>query len=433
MKSLLFLAHRLPYPPNKGDKLRSFHLIRHLAERYRIFLGTFVDDPQDIEFVEGIRPFCADIRVEVIRSGVKGLRGLTALCRGHSLTLAHYRSAPLKRWIDCTVDEHQIDTAFVFCSAMGQFVHDRSNLRIVADLVDVDSAKWSQYARSRAFPFGWIFRRESRLLLAEERLIATRSARTVLVSAAEAELFRRLAPESANRIGFVDNGVDACYFDPALQFASPYSSEELPIVFTGAMDYWPNIDAARRFARDVMPKVLAKWPRARFYIVGMRPTREVKSLAGKSVVVTGSVPDTRPFLRHARVAVAPLRVARGVQNKVLEAMAMGRPVVVSDSSAAGIDAVSGRDLHVASDEATFVRLVDRLFSDPDGSEEMGRAARLRIIERYTWDSTLARIDQMIDPTNAGANRQSATRTSDRSASLESADASQRDAVTGYRE
>ncbi|HEY8711131.1 MAG TPA: glycosyltransferase, partial [Burkholderiaceae bacterium] len=166
----------------------------------------------------------------------------------------------------------------------------------------------------------------------------------------------------------------------------------LPIVFTGAMDYWPNIDAVTWFVREVMPPLLRLWPNARFHIVGRNPAAAVKALASDHVKVTGTVPDVRPYLQHAAVVVAPLRLARGIQNKVLEAMAMGRPVVASETCAQAIDARAGSELFTATTPMDFVRQIERLLRDPDKARSVGRAGRRCVLQRYGWEAHLSRID-----------------------------------------
>jgi sugar transferase (PEP-CTERM/EpsH1 system associated) len=223
-----------------------------------------------------------------------------------------------------------------------------------------------------------------------------RSERSFFVTAAEVELFGRLAPECLGKIETIGNGVDADYFSPEQDLPSPYPAGEIPIVFTGAMDYWPNVDAVQWFASDILPLLRSRWPRLRFYIVGMRPAPSVQNLAGPDVVVTGAVPDVRPYLRHAAVVAAPLRVARGVQNKVLEAMAMARPVVVSLACAAGIDATAGQDYEAATDADGFVAAIDLLLREPIRAAAMADAARVRVLARYTWNAHLSRIDRYLD-------------------------------------
>jgi polysaccharide biosynthesis protein PslH len=396
MRNLLYLVHRLPFPPNKGDKVRSFHLLKHLAASHRIFLGTFVDDPDDLRHVETVRRLCAELHVERLDPGFARLRSLAGLAHGEALTLPYYRSRGLADWVNRTVREQHIDTALVFSGAMAQYVEALPQLRTLVDFVDVDSAKWTQYAQSRRWPSSWLYRREGERLLAFESDVARRSTRSFFVTAAEVELFGRLAPECVDKIEAIGNGVDAEVFSPDHDLASPYAADEIPIVFTGAMDYWPNIDAVSWFASEMLPRLRSAWPRVRFYVVGMHPAPSVQALAGNGVVVTGTVPDVRPFLRHAAVVVAPLRVARGVQNKVLEAMAIGRPVVISSACASGIDATPGRDFEAAANPDQFVATVDALLRAPERANAMGAAARTRVLARYSWNAHLSRIDRYLD-------------------------------------
>ncbi|HUW38657.1 MAG TPA: TIGR03087 family PEP-CTERM/XrtA system glycosyltransferase [Rhodocyclaceae bacterium] len=399
MRDLLFLAHRLPFPPNKGDKVRSYHLLKHLAADHRVFLGTFVDDPQDEGYIDAVRELCAGLHVVRLQPRFARLRSLAGLASGEAMTLPYYRDAGMRAWVERTVREQRIDTAVVFSSAMAQYATAIDGLRLLVDFVDVDSAKWAQYSRKHSWPLSWLLRREAKRLLAFECAVAERASASFFVTEAEVDLFRRLAPNCRAHIEVVCNGVDSEYFSPEAASSgpsSPYPDGDLPLVFTGAMDYWPNIDAVVWFVSEVLPAVRLHHPAARFYIVGMNPAPSVRALAGEHVVVTGTVPDVRPYLQHAAVVVAPLRVARGVQNKVLEAMAMARPVVVAQTCATGIDAVVGRDFDVASDAATFADRVDALLREPGRALAMGRAARERALGGYCWEAHLKRLDPYLD-------------------------------------
>ena len=396
MRNLLYLVHRLPFPPNKGDKLRSFHLLRHLAASHRVFLGTFIDDPCDQVHVDVLRPLCAELHVERLDPSLARLRSLTGLAHGQALTLPYYRSRALEAWVNRTVREHHIDTAVVFSGAMAQYLNAMPTLRTLVDFVDVDSAKWTQYAESRSWPSSWFYRREGERLLEFEANVAMRSTRSFFVTPSEVDLFGRLAPECTAKIEVIGNGVDTTYFSPEHDLRSPFPAGETPIVFTGAMDYWPNVDAVSWFVSDILPRLRSRWPRLRFYAVGMRPAPSVRALAGDAVVVTGMVPDVRPYLRHAAVVTAPLRVARGIQNKILEAMGMARPVVVSVTCAASIDATVGLDYESADDADGFVAAIDGLLRNPVRAAKMGEAARARVMARYSWDANLSRIDRYLD-------------------------------------
>ncbi|MFO1362605.1 MAG: TIGR03087 family PEP-CTERM/XrtA system glycosyltransferase [Burkholderiales bacterium] len=407
MEPLLFLAHRIPYPPDKGDKIRSFHLLRHLAARHRVFLGTFVDDPADRRHVAALQALCADVCALPLAPRRRRIASLAGFATGEALTLPYYRSAALQRWVDATVAREGIRRGFVFSAAMAQYVLAHAGMRRVLDLVDVDSEKWRQYAAGRRGPAAWVYRREADRLLRFEAAAAGAFDASLLVTAAEKALFAARAPGAAARVHVVANGVDGAHFAPDAALPRPFARDELPVVFTGAMDYWPNVDAACWFASAVLPAVLRAHPRARFHVVGMNPLPAVQALArDPAVAVTGRVPDTRPYLQHAAVVVAPLRIARGVQNKVLEAMAMQRPVVASAECAAALTAVPGAELLVAANAGEFAAHVSRTLAGERPG--LGEAARARVLGDYPWTRSLELVARLVDgaaaPAPAGAGR-----------------------------
>jgi sugar transferase (PEP-CTERM/EpsH1 system associated) len=395
MANILYLVHRLPYPPNKGDKVRSFHLLKHLAQKHNIFLGTFVDDPDDLQYIDTVRSYCRDMHVVTLNPRMARLSSLSGLIAGDPLTLRYYQDGNLQNWVKQTCKNQPIDAAVVFCSAMAQYVDAIPRLPTLIDFVDVDSAKWTQYAPKHRWPLSWLYRREGQLLLAYERSVAARSTCSFFVTDSEAELFTHAAPECATRVKSMCNGVDAEYFSPDPLRASPYGKDEVPVVFTGAMDYLPNIDAVRWFAHDMLPDLLRRQPKIRFYIVGRSPSPEVIALAGEHVAVTGTVDDVRPYIQHAAVVVAPLRIARGIQNKILEAMAMGKPVVASSECATAVDAAAGQELIPANTPENFISEIETLLTDRNLSQRIGQAARQRVLSRYSWDAHLGSIDQYI--------------------------------------
>ena len=396
MAPLLYLTHRIPFPPNKGDKVRSYHLLRFLASRYAVHLGTFVDDEADRGHAAALEPLCASMHIASIRPALARVRSLGGLLTGEALTLGYYRDEALAQWVRATVTTRGIARAVAFSSAMAQYVTSLRGVRSVIDFVDVDSAKWEEYGRTRRWPLSGIFRREGDRLLSYERAVARQADASVFVTPAEADLFLRKAPECAGRVWSAQNGVDTAYFRPDAARPSPFAAEEEAVVFTGAMDYWPNIDAVCWFAHEAFPAIRAARPRARFHVVGMQPAPTVQALARlPGINVTGRVPDVRPYLQHAAVVVAPLRVARGIQNKVLEAMAMGRPVVASGCAAQGLSAVPGAELEVADDAAGFaMRVSDAL--EPARAAAMGAAARRRVLADYDWTSNLAPFGRLLE-------------------------------------
>jgi len=396
VKDLLFLVHRIPYPPNKGDKIRSFNWLKHLSKAYRVHLGCFIDDEDDWRHLDTVKAHCEDVHAVALNSRSARLRSLRGLFSGRPLSLPYYAHAGLQRWVTGRLD-HGMDAVLVFSGAMAQFLPPRlpSGLRSVCDFVDIDSDKWLQYADGKRWPMSWVYRREGRCLLEWERKVAWHTDASLFVSESEARMFRELAPEVAERILHVENGVDTDYFSPEHEFPSPYADGGKNIVFTGAMDYWPNIDAVTWFAAEVMPKLRRHLPGIRFRIVGSRPAAQVSRLAAAADIdVVGAVHDMRPWLAHADVAVAPLRIARGVQNKVLEAMSMAKAVVVSQEGLDGIEAHPGEHLELGSDAAAFASAVIESL-DPEQAASLGRNARKLVQQRYAWQYNLDRLQRLL--------------------------------------
>ncbi|PKO89926.1 MAG: sugar transferase [Betaproteobacteria bacterium HGW-Betaproteobacteria-10] len=395
MANILYLVHRLPYPPNKGDKVRSYNLLKHLLKQHRVFLGTFIDDPEDDPYIATLRGMCQEIHVAKLNPRFAKIRSLNGLLADEPLTLRYYRDAGLQNWVDRTCHQHRIDAAVIFSSAMAQYVEGKPRLPTVIDFVDVDSAKWTQYAPKHRWPMSWLYQREGKSLLDYERKMAAQVDRSFFVTEAEVALFASLAPECSVRVEAMCNGVDADYFSPSATRPSPFSTEEIPIVFTGAMDYWPNVDAVTWFAQEVFPDLLKRRPNARFYIVGRSPTPEVLALADEHIIVSGTVPDVRPYLQHAGVVVAPLRVARGIQNKILEAMAMERPVIATAECAAAVDAEKGTELITATRASEFIEAIETQLANPEAAIAIGQAARARVVTRYSWEAHMSHIDRYL--------------------------------------
>ena len=398
MANLLYLVHRLPYPPNKGDKVRSYHLLKHLCTRHKVYLGTFVDDPDDEQYLPVVESMCEGMRAVPLNPTRAKLRSLSSLMTSEPLSLAYYRSTVLMQWVADLRARHRIDGTVVFSSTMAQYApagQARGDEPLLVDFVDVDSEKWAQYAMQRRWPMSWVYAREGRTLLAFERALASRATRAFFVTEKEAALFHHLAPESANRVNAIGNGVDSDYFSPDPHRENPFRTGEFPIVFTGAMDYWPNIDAVNWFAAEVLPALLARRPNTRFVVVGRSPPPAIQALASTVITVTGTVPDVRPYLQHAAVVVAPMRLARGVQNKILEAMAMARPVVAAAECVSALDAQTCEDLMAASRADEYVRAIDLLLQDPGRADALGTRGRASVMSRYSWDAHLAAMDRYL--------------------------------------
>ncbi|PLW81533.1 sugar transferase [Kineobactrum sediminis] len=406
---LLFLCHRIPYPPNKGDKIRAFHLLHHLSKHFDIYLASFVDDPEDWPWAPELEKLCREVYLRPLVSWRATLRSLRGLLTGQALSVPYYADKPLQRWVEQAVAEHGIRHAIVYSSAMAQFLPRGGEqlTRKVIDFVDVDSDKWQQYAAQKRPPMSWVYRREARCLLQLEQVLAQQFDAGLFVSSAEAELFHQLSPATAHKIGFYNNGVNCDYFDPACDaapeagqpIASPFPENSLPLVFTGAMDYWPNIDAVTWFAREVLPALRASHPNVLLAIVGGNPPRAVQQLANmEGVLVTGRVPDVRPYLRHAFAVVAPMRVARGVQNKVLEGMAMACPVLVSQRGLEGIAARHGEHVLLAETVADYQRQLDELLAGAHTG--LGERARRCVQQGFNWDENLPEVVFLLGEDNA---------------------------------
>ncbi|MBS0283523.1 MAG: TIGR03087 family PEP-CTERM/XrtA system glycosyltransferase [Proteobacteria bacterium] len=378
MSEILFIAHRVPFPPDRGDKIRSFHVLRHLAGRARVHLVAFADDPRDLVPAPEYRAL-VDECVIVPRAKSRARAGLEALATAQPVSLAAFAHRDVERAVRDILARRPIDAIYVFSGQMAQYL-PVAGPRAIMDFVDLDSAKFAAYAGDAHGFTRYMMRREARLLAAFEREVAGRVDASLFVSEAEAALL----PGSIA----IENGIDTAYYDPVARHV-PVVGQGPLIVFTGQMDYRPNIDAVTWFARDMLPRI----PGARFAIVGRAPAPEVRALAGERVIVTGEVADVRGWLAAASVVVAPLKLARGVQNKVLEAMAMARPVVASLAAAEGID--HDGTIRVAPDADAFVAAVGALLADPAAARALGAAARARVIARYDWAAALAPLDGLL--------------------------------------
>jgi sugar transferase (PEP-CTERM/EpsH1 system associated) len=390
MRDILFLAHRIPFPPDRGDKIRSWNLLSHLAGLGRVHLACFADDEEDAAHLGALRdalgPRLGEAHVEV-RGRSKVLAGALALAGGRPVSLSLFDSPRLRAFVAAKLADPSVGTVFAYSGQMAQFVPDGVRQRFVMDFGDVDSAKFAQYAEEGSGPMRWVNRREGEKLFAFERATAARADLCTFVSEAEAALFR--SSTGLDNIRALSNGIDVDHFDPRADF--PRLHVDAPtILFTGQMDYAPNVEAVAWFAREVLPRV----PCARFAIAGRNPTATVRALEGERVIVTGAVPDMRSWLAAADVVVAPLRLARGIQNKVLEAMAMARPVVASPAAFEGIEAEPGRHLLVADGAAATAAAVDRLLAAPG---TLGADAREHVARHYRWPARLAPLAEMIEP------------------------------------
>jgi polysaccharide biosynthesis protein PslH len=396
MGEILFLAHRIPWPADRGDKIRSFHIIRHLAGIAPVHIGAFADDTRDMGFVAEMQPNFASVHIE-LRDRPQWRSGFSALRSGRPVSVDSFASYSMQAWVDAKIATGRISIIFCFSGQMAQYVPADFPGLFIMDFVDVDSAKFESYAGQGNPAMRWINAREGRLLAQFEHDIARRADMNLFVSEAEAALFRNRSGLGADRVKALGNGIDTISYDPENEIPRlKHIVNGKMIVFTGQMDYRPNIEAVCDFAVNAMPIIRRAHPDAVFVIVGRNPSPAVSALAKlDGVMVTGAVDDVRSWLLPAKVVVAPLRIARGIQNKVLEAMAMAKPVVASVAAAEGIEATDGEHFHIANSVQDEAKLVCDLLSNHAAAKSLGIKARAHVIQHYGWDRQLRQLNDIM--------------------------------------
>lgn len=394
MKDLLFLAHRIPYPPNKGDKIRSYHFLKHLTSEYDVHLGAFIDDPNDWQYTDKLKSDCTETCFLGLNPLLAKIKSLQGLLTGEALSLPYYKNQAMQDWVDQSIKKYKIKKVLVFSSVMAQFINDAHDVDMIVDFVDVDSDKWRQYAAKKTGIAAWVYQRESKYLLNYEEKIAEKAKSSIFVSEQEATLFKSLAPVVSEKITYINNGVDTDYFSPEQLFTSPYQDNEQVIVFTGAMDYWANVDAVKWFAEDIFPHLLKNYPAAKFYIVGSRPAKVVEELAkNNNIIATGAVDDVRPYVAHAKLVVAPLRIARGIQNKVLEAMSMGKYVIATSAAMEGIPYGSDIDMAVCDEADTMISHIDELLQKTSTIASGNNRAFVKA--KFSWEQNFHKLSVLL--------------------------------------
>ncbi len=383
MLDILFLSHRLPFPPDRGDRIRSYHMIRYLAERHRISLGAVVDRTPSESHLTALRALCASVDIGLI-SRIGRLLALPCyLPTAVPLTVPMFFSRGLKNALAGRLKQQRFDLIFIYCSAMAPYALSHPGVPKVIDFIDADSQKWLDYARHTLSPMKAVYWREGVLLRRYEARVARACVHAFAASERETEILARFAPETP--FTTIPNGVRMDVVD------RPAGTSGM--LFTGVMDYRPNGDAMQHFVRDILPLVRERVPEAALTIVGQRPTRQVRRLAElPGVAVTGQVPEIRPYLESAAVFVAPLRIARGVQNKILEAMGSGLPVVCTSAALAGLAAMPGRDLLVADTPQEFASCTASLLLDPERAARLGCAGADFVRRHHQWDVHLKHLE-----------------------------------------
>lgn len=389
--NILFLSHRVPYPPNKGDKIRSFNEIKFLSRRHRISLLCLADNIKDLQYDHEMKKYCHSVDIVFLPSYRSKLRSLLYLLSKTPLSLPYFFSKELQSIVFQKLRENPYDLIFVFCSSMAQYVEYVQHIPKVIDFVDVDSEKWAQYALHVKFPYTYVYRSESNCLRKYEEFIAKTFQHGFFVSPKEVEDFRNLV-YSCPALTPILSGVDATMFQPSPE---PYDPKAL--VFTGAMDYFANVETMLYFSREILPLIQESIPDVKLYIVGSNPSAEIKKLekSHSNIIVTGYVEQVQPYVLKSAVFVAPMRIARGINNKILEAMAMGVPVVTSSFGFEGIPAGPGKDIFVEDQPDCFARQVVQLMTDAELRKTVSVNVRKVIEENCNWDKNLEKLENIL--------------------------------------
>ena len=377
--NILYLTHTCPYPPNRGDRIRCYHILKYLSRNHDLTLLYPVFDDQHHLCPEHLYEYCREvipIKHHVFRSYVSCLRSIFSK---RSLSISFFHSNTLRNF----VKKLSPDIILIDCSTMAQYALDMTCPKIL-DFVDIDSQKWDRYSSMTKFPYASIYRIESRRLDQFEKFLLRQFDYCLVTSSHEKSLL-----DNAPHIKVIPNGVDQQYF------TTPYTPVDGSIIFTGVMNYFPNSDAVVHFHRHIFPLIKRQIEAAQFIIAGMHPTPQIRKLADRQTTVTGFVPDIRAYLSKAAVCVVPLRIAMGVQNKILEAMAMGVPVIATSIANQGINARHEREILVADEPASFAAATTRLLTDQNLREAIRENAKRFIDQNFRWETNLQRLDELI--------------------------------------
>ena len=420
--NILYLAHRIPYPPNKGDKIRSFNEIKYLSRHHEIDLACLADDPDDLKYQTDLEKYCSRVFVQPLNKMSAKIKGLLSLIAGQSISVGYFWKNELQSIVDKWLSEKDYNAIICFSSPMAEYVFRSNAIQLsslqasrppgiqadrplhVMDYCDLDSDKWRQYSEQSKFPLNYIYELEFIRLLQYEKKVNKAFDHSIFVTQNEADLFSKLFPEAKN-VRVIPNGVDTDYFSPEYankpnainQPDQPNKLSQPILLFTGAMDYHANINGMIWFCDKILPMIRKKNPQVQFYIVGSNPSSQVKALDNKNGVnVTGFVDDIRSYYSSADVCVIPLRHARGIQNKVLEAMAMGKPVISTSNAADGIDAIFEEHLLVTDNPIEFASKVASLMGDQASREQLGVNARSFVKKKFNWQANMDKLDGLLD-------------------------------------
>lgn len=414
---ILYLAHRIPFPPNKGDKIRSFNEIKYLSKNHEIHLCCLVDNPKDLQYGNDLKKYCKTVNTVSINPKLAKLKSLIHIFSFKPLSIPYFYSQNLQKKINHLLSDINFDCILCFSSSMAEYIFlskffnikiqnfSNTNPCLIMDFCDVDSNKWHQYSKSSMFPFSYIYKLESHRLSNYETRIAENFDHSIFISEKEVDIFQKKNPH-INNINFISNGVNSDYFNPEKSYSINIKSDSTSIdlsknnfptlLFTGAMDYHANIEGVVWFCEEIFPKIKTIIPEVLFYIVGSNPTFKIQRLQSEnSIVVTGYVEDIRPYYQLADVCVIPLRVGQGVQNKVLEAMAMGKATITTSKAIEGINVIPGEHLLVENKPETFSQIVLMLLKDKLYRKQLGIRARQFVKDNYNWDANMEKFEEFL--------------------------------------
>ncbi|MEX0866937.1 MAG: TIGR03087 family PEP-CTERM/XrtA system glycosyltransferase [Pirellulales bacterium] len=400
---ILFLTHRVPDPPNRGDRIRAHHLLQFLADQGNVSLGCLADEPVSESSRATLESLCRQVAIEPLGASRWLSGGLSGL-RGRTITEGMFHSPKLRRTIGAWAAETSFDAVVVFCTSMLSYagLPELARATTIVDLVDVDSQKWLDYAAAHRGPKRWIYQTEGRRLRKLECTLPSRADHILLVSQQEADLYLSFCPN--DRTLALPNGVDLEYFKPS--GGPPAGGGK--VVFLGVLDYGANVNGLEWFCRKVWPEVRRGEPSLTFQIVGRRPNAAVKQLGElDGVELVGEVADVRQYLQAAEMVIAPLQIARGIQNKVLEALAAGKPVVATPQALEGLPLVDDQTAITAATPQQWQDALLALHDDVPRRERLGRQGRSYVEQHHHWQACLAPLSTLL-PGNAAARDHSPT-------------------------
>lgn len=387
---ILYVCHRFPFPPKRGGKIRPFNMIRHFSKSHDVTVCSLARSDDEAAEGRGIAPHCADFDMVTVGPIAQSLRMVTRLPTSTPSSMGYFYSPELAAKVRARLDADRYDLIFVHCSSVAQYVEHVEGIPKILDFGDMDSQKWLEYATSKPKPLAWGYLLEGKKMVAEEKRLARRFDLCTATTRAEWETLESYGTGVAS--DWFPNGVDADYFAPDATAWDPDT-----LTFVGRMDYYPNQECMLEFCRTTFPLLRAQRPAAKLLIVGADPIPSIRALGAiDGVTVTGSVPDVRPYLRRSAAMVAPLHIARGTQNKILEAMAMGVPVVTSSKAAGGVDALAGDHFLVGDTPAEVAAACLRIMADADERRRLSESGRARMLSHHAWDRSMRRLDGIVD-------------------------------------